>query len=217
MKMIDKTSWSRSAHFAFYKEFEQPNFNVTVELQVGRLHEFAKRHKVSFTHCYLYCLSQAIETYEPIRYRITDDEVIVTETVTLSTVFLKEDETFRFVPLEVYSDIFSFARNAQLSKEAHLKMPLLNDVFLSRARDLNQVYVSILPWFSFTSFSHAVFARSQDSGIPKFVFGKFNQEIGTIPLNIEVHHGLMDGVHVAKLITEIENQILKIIKNKVVF
>lgn len=211
MKVIDKASWSRSAHFAFYKEFEQPNFNVTVDLQIGRLHKFAKRHKVSFTHCYLYCLSQAIETYEPIRYRITDDEVVVTETVTLSTVFLKEDETFRFVPLETYSDIFSFARNAQLSKETHLKMPLLNDVFLAAAKDLNQVYVSILPWFSFTSFSHAVFARSQGSGIPKFVFGKFNPENGTIPLNIEVHHGLMDGVHVARLITEIENQILKFI------
>jgi chloramphenicol O-acetyltransferase type A len=210
MKMINKANWPRAPHFDFYKAFAQPYFNVTVDLEVANLYKFAKQEKISFTCCYLYCLSKAIEAYEPIRYRIHHDEVVVTDEVTLSTVFLKEDDTFRFVPLKKCKDILSFMKNVQLSKEVHLQHTFLNDMFLSAADDLNQVYVSILPWFRFTSFSHAVATYSKDAGIPKFVFGKFNRELGTIPLNIEVHHGLMDGVHVARLIDEIENQILRL-------
>ncbi|KAF7770190.1 chloramphenicol O-acetyltransferase [Pseudoalteromonas citrea] len=210
MKVINRTTWPRAAHFEFYKDFSQPYFNVTVDLQVGKLYDFAKKHKVSFTYCYLYCLSQAVSAYEPIRYRIRQNDIVVTEQVTLSTVFLKADDTFRFVPLSYHSELSAFTHHADVSKGTHLQLPLLNELFLSRAQELNQIYVSILPWFKFTSFSHAFCSNTQEQGIPKFVFGKFEQKAGTIPLNIEVHHGLMDGLHVAKFITQIEKQVLKL-------
>ncbi|WP_210997739.1 CatA-like O-acetyltransferase [Pseudoalteromonas sp. MMG013] len=202
-------TWPRADHFRFYQAFSEPFFNITVELELGKLHAWSKARKVPFSHCYLYCLSRAIDAYEPMRYRIVGDTVVVTDDVVLSTVFLNDDETFRFVPLNKGTDLFAFSQSTVLAQQFHSKQPLINDVFLSRSTDLNQVYVSILPWFKFSSFSHARTARDVENGIPKFVFGKYDSITNTIPLNIEVHHGLMDGLHVAKFLTEIEVQIAK--------
>lgn len=48
----------------------------------------------------------------------------------------------------------------------------------------------------FTSFSHARNWGTEDA-IPKFAFGRFEAQGQHIwmPLSVEVHHGLMDGVH----------------------
>uniref|UniRef100_UPI0038F5DD0E CatA-like O-acetyltransferase n=1 Tax=Streptomyces galilaeus TaxID=33899 RepID=UPI0038F5DD0E len=65
------------------------------------------------------------------------------------------------------------------------------------------LHISVLPWLDFMSFSHA-FSQADNFGIPKLVFGKFNAKTGTMPFSIDVHHALMDGLHVAKFIEHLQ-------------
>jgi len=67
------------------------------------------------------------------------------------------------------------------------------------------IHFTTLPWVSFTSFAHA---RKHDPGdsVPKVAFGKFTEEGGRVllPISVEVHHALMDGLHVGRYLTRLE-------------
>ena len=57
----------------------------------------------------------------------------------------------------------------------------------------------MIPWISFTSFTHARKPAKEDS-VPKIVFGKYTKKNDSVkmPVSVEVHHSLMDGIHVGK-------------------
>jgi chloramphenicol O-acetyltransferase type A len=67
------------------------------------------------------------------------------------------------------------------------------------------IYHTTLPWISFTSFAHARTPGRGDS-VPRFVFGKFTKENERVimPFSVEVHHALMDGLHVGRYLTRLE-------------
>ncbi len=61
------------------------------------------------------------------------------------------------------------------------------------------IYYSVTPWVSFTSFKHA--SRFDNTNtVPRIVFGKnFDDgEMLKMPVSVEVHHAMMDGIHVGK-------------------
>jgi chloramphenicol O-acetyltransferase type A len=81
--------------------------------------------------------------------------------------------------------------------------PLFSDAFAQTEGQADLIHISVLPWLNFSAFSHA-FSDDQSLGIPKFVFGQYDKYTGTIPLAIDVHHSLMDGLHVAKFINTLQ-------------
>ncbi|RYG03106.1 MAG: hypothetical protein EOO02_09150 [Chitinophagaceae bacterium] len=66
-------------------------------------------------------------------------------------------------------------------------------------------HLSALPWLNFTSISHARAFSFPDS-CPKISFGKLSEVEGKslMPVSIHVHHGLMDGFHVAQFVERFE-------------
>jgi chloramphenicol O-acetyltransferase type A len=59
--------------------------------------------------------------------------------------------------------------------------------------------MSGIPWVSFTSMFHPIHIHPADS-VPRIAWGKFFAEGQRLklPLAVQVHHGLMDGVHVGR-------------------
>ena len=213
MKKIDLTTWSRAEHFKFFLPFSQPFFNIVLDLEVKPLFEYAKSQQISFTASYLYCLHKAVQLFPPIRYRIVDNEPVEVENITLSTVFLRNDESFRFVPLEFQKSLVDYQHHYQSTKNLHLNKPLLNPIFIENADKIEQMYISILPWFKFTSFKHAENAALV-SGIPKIVFGQYQKEQGVLPVSIEVHHALMDGLHISQFVAVFNQVIAELVTKK---
>ncbi|OCQ22407.1 hypothetical protein A7985_00095 [Pseudoalteromonas luteoviolacea] len=207
MKKIVLSSWARKEHFEFYQDFADPNFNITTNLNTDSLYIKASQADLSFTYCYLYCLSRAIQQCEFMRYRIVDNGPVEAEKVTISSTFLREDKTFRFITLSESNNVHEFIRQSEKNKEVGLSQPLLGEMFLSNCDSVEQVYVSILPWFQFSSFKHA--RHSEDNlGIPKIIFGKLNEDKNSLPVSIEVHHGLVDGYHLSLFLDEFQRQII---------
>jgi chloramphenicol O-acetyltransferase type A len=66
--------------------------------------------------------------------------------------------------------------------------------------------MSVIPWVSFTSFMHPMHLDPPDS-VPRFAWGRFYKEgkVMKMPLDVQVHHALMDGIHLGRFYSEVQN------------
>jgi chloramphenicol O-acetyltransferase type A len=67
------------------------------------------------------------------------------------------------------------------------------------------LFMTAIPWVSFTSFMHPINYHPADS-IPRFAWGKFYTEGQSLkmPLGVQAHHALMDGIHMGRFYEEIQ-------------
>jgi chloramphenicol O-acetyltransferase type A len=68
------------------------------------------------------------------------------------------------------------------------------------------IFMTSIPWISFTSLSHPIHMNPVDS-VPRIAWGKFNTEGDGLkmPISVQGHHGLMDGLHVAKFLDVVQS------------
>ncbi len=66
------------------------------------------------------------------------------------------------------------------------------------------IYLSCLPWISFTGMTHPTGGR--DDCIPRIAWGKMDRqgEMWRMPVAIQVHHALVDGLHIGRFFAELE-------------
>lgn len=188
-------AWNRRDHFRFFKQFEEPFFGVTAEVDCTKAYRRAKETGASFFLCYLYCSLRAANETEPFRYRIEGDAVIVYDVVHASPTINRPDGTFGFSYLDYYPLFLDFVREAQKEIDVVQNATGLIPALSSEA----VIHYSSLPWIAFTSVSHARAFSFKDS-IPKITFGKMTERNGVLkmPVSVHVHHGLMDGFHVGQ-------------------
>ena len=203
-KKIELSQWPRQQHFEFYKNFSDPYFNICVELEAESLFNFSRLNNISFFNSYLYFAMKAANDIEPFALRLVEGEVWLFEKINANVVQLKEDETFRFSYLQQQDDFTLFCQHTKEAIALAKSQPFFSEQFYSTGLACNCLHISVLPWLNFTSFSHAS-NHSEYSGIPKLVFGKYNKRTGIMPLSIEVHHALMDGIHVAQYVARLKH------------
>ena len=70
----------------------------------------------------------------------------------------------------------------------------------------NTFPVSMIPWASFSGFNLNL-QKGYDYLLPIFTMGKFYQENGKtlLPLAVQVHHGVCDGFHLCRFVTELQD------------
>jgi chloramphenicol O-acetyltransferase type A len=195
---LNLETWNRKEHFLFFKQMEEPFFGLTVTVDCTKAYEKAKETGVSFFTYYLHKTLVAVNTIEPFRYRIIDDEIYIFDRIDVSSTILREDKTFGFSQIEYAEDISQFAEN---TRNEIARIQSTTGLF-TREYSENLIHFSALPWINFTSFSHARSFSWPDS-CPKISFGKMMDENGkkTMSMSVHVHHGLMDGYHVGEFFT----------------
>jgi chloramphenicol O-acetyltransferase type A len=162
-----------------------------------KFYDKAKEMGVSFFTYYLHKTLVAVNSIEPFRYRIIDNEVYIFDRIDVSSTILREDKTFGFSQIAFSEYLNEFAEN---TKNEIARIQSTTGLF-TREYSENLIHFSALPWINFTSFSHARSFSWPDS-CPKISFGKMVDENGkkTMSMSIHVHHGLMDGYHVGEFI-----------------
>jgi chloramphenicol O-acetyltransferase type A len=201
---LDTSTWSRRDAFEFFRGFDKPYFNVCVRLDVARLKAvLAARGGGGLSlACYFIALRLA-NLHQPFRLRLDHGRVRVHEVVHGSTTVLREDgESFFFAELAYEADFAAFVAQAGAAIDAARTM---RAPFEPKPDDVARVYFTSLPWLHFTSFSHARNWKGEDS-TPRFAFGRAQAEAGAmwLPMSVEVHHALMDGVHVGRYVQDFE-------------
>lgn len=187
---LDIDLWNRKQIYHFFKDFDEPFFGVTVNVDMTKAYAKAKEMQTSFFLYYLHKSLTAVNAITPFLYRINDSNVLVYKEVHASATVNREDGTFGFSYMPFDVDYRIFEKNALIEID---RIRSTNDLFPAYNQS-NVVHFSALPWLKFTSLSHArILGKS--AGEPKISFGKATKVNGvmTMPCSVHVHHGLMDG------------------------
>jgi len=207
MKDIDIYNWKRKAHYEYYQSFDNPCFSLSVNIDITLLIEKIKEKDLKFFPTFLYCLIKGMNQVEELKYRIRKNRVIVHDMIHPSYTVLNERECFVFCYTEFIIDFEIFYQNVLKDIEMALHGNNLED---EEGKD-DLVFISSIPWISFTGLTHP-FKKDDLHSIPRVNFGKYFEEnkIIKLPISVQAHHGLVDGLHIARLLENIEKAILEL-------
>lgn len=197
MKILDLNTWNRKEHFEFFSQFDEPFFGVTTELDCTKALKYCKETNISFFSFYLHKSLKAVNAIEEFRYRINKKKVAIFDKVHASATIAREDGTFAFSFVE-FDEEFSIFDKALKEETERIR----NSTGLGMSNKTirhDVIHYSSIPWIKFTSISHARNFKVNDSA-PKITFGKAysDNDKMTLPVSINAHHGLIDGLHVAR-------------------
>lgn len=192
VRKLDLESWNRRRHFENFKDYGDPFFNITAEVEVSELRRRVREHGISFFSASYFLVLKVVNEIEEFRYRIRDNEVVVHDRVHGACTVLNEDRTFSFCYFDFHPVFEDFDRHCARVLDMNRSESSLDPRF---DRD-DVIHSSVVPWVRFTSFEHAKRLGSNDS-VPKIVLGKFVEEGDRVvmPISVSAHHALMDGIH----------------------
>lgn len=200
---LDLDAWPRRAHFELFRDYDQPFFGLTAEVEVSRALAASRRPGgPSFFVATLWLSIEAANAVEAFRYRVRDEGVAVFETVDGGSTILRDDGTFGFGYFDRDPDFDAFAAAAaeEVARVRRAGSPL-------EPRDDRDdlLHHTVVPWIAFTSIRHARRRNPADS-VPKIAFGRFHGPAGEerMPVSVEAHHALMDALHVGRYLDALQ-------------
>lgn len=199
-EFLDLAAWKRREHFELFRRTAQPFFSVTVDVDVTAAYDRSSLPDApSFFVSVLHSTMRAARETPAFCLRVRGDRVWSHDTLRLSTTVMRSDETFGFAVFEPRPTLEEFAGHAapeieRVKRPGPLTLPTGDDI----------VYHSTLPWFRFSAFTNAI-DTGADS-IPRIVFGKrvADGRRWMMPVAVEVHHAVVDGVDVASFIERLQ-------------
>ena len=193
MRQLDMQTWSRREHFRFYRAFDQPHFGLCADVDLTAFYPVVKERGLSLTVATVYVLARAANAIPAFRYRIRGQQVVEHEIVHPSFTILTNGDIFSFCVVDYVEDFAAFAARAAETIAYVQANPTLED---EPGRD-DFLFMTAIPWVSFTSIMHPMRLHPADS-VPRIAWGKFFEDGAALrmPLAVQVHHALMDGVHV---------------------
>lgn len=190
--IINKSEWNRLEHFNFFSSFKEPFWGLTENVDFSLLYRFAKDEKIHFYSTYLYLIVKCVNEVEEFKMRYSENEVYGYDVISVSPTVLREDNTFGFSYVDYQNSFQNFSKNLSVETLKVKQTPGLN---LGEYRD-DVIHFSSLPWFTFSSLSHARSLNGIDS-CPKISIGKITQSGSQLimPVSVHVNHALVDGYH----------------------
>ena len=204
-KYLDISSWGRRDLFEFFRTYENPYFNICTQIDITLLLDVLReRSNISTSLTYHYFALRIANEIEPFRYRLRDDQVLIHDVIHGGTTVLLPNESFSFAYFDYQQEFDSFMRDARASVNNLRKgegpfKPIDGD---------DRIHFTVLPWVSFTSFAHAR-NKTRAVSVPKIAFGKFirDNQRTLLPISVEVHHAMMDGLHVGRFLNRFEEML----------
>jgi chloramphenicol O-acetyltransferase type A len=192
---VDISSWPRRTTFEFFKNYNDPYFNIAANVDVTKVRRFCRENKLSFSIAALFYTQQAANSIREFRLRMLGETVVEFESIEATQTILNDDETFSFCHFEARPTVFEYVEAGRAARERYLNLK----TFDVEADRVDLIYYSVIPWISFTSFKHANRGDNRQT-VPRIVFGKVFVDAGRemMPLSVEAHHAMMDGLHVGR-------------------
>ena len=200
MRTIDLKNWSRREHFELFSTYGYPHWGMCANVDLTTFYPAIKKNGYSFTAAMVYLIAKTSNAIPEFRYRIRDDKVIEHEVVNPGFTFLVKEDVFSFCIVEFIEDFATFAAKT-IEKIDYVKA----NPWVKLPFEDNLLYLTAIPWVSFTSFLHPMRLQPEDS-IPRFAWGKYFKDKDRLkmPLAVQGHHALLDGVHAGKFYVEIQ-------------
>lgn len=201
MKIVEIGKWARREHYRFFRGMDYPHFSICANLELTVFDRFRRERNLPFFSSLLYLSVRAANEVEEFRYRIRGEEVIVHETISPSVTVLGGEEAYGYCLIAYNRDPGRFTGAAERAVARAKENPTIAE---DPARD-DVIYYTSLPWISFTALTHPI-SLPADS-IPRIAWGKSfaGEKRVLLPYSVQVHHGLMDGLHVGRHFTLLQD------------
>lgn len=205
---FDPAHGPRAEAYRHYRCLRQPRWSLTTRVDVGPLLAAlpAWRQELSGLTAFVayhHAVIRAANAIPPLRQRLVEGgDAIEWERVDGTPTVLRPDDSFAVARLAFSLRLRDFAP-AALSAVAAAAVP--GGPLGFAAEPQGELHLTTLPLVAFTAFNHAR-GGGFDDATPAIAMGRFTPEGDRVwmPLNIEVHHALVDGVHVGRFVQALE-------------
>ncbi|MBR9922298.1 MAG: chloramphenicol acetyltransferase [Bacteroidetes bacterium] len=203
-KVIDLRKWPRRELFHHFLDYEDPFFNLTGKVDVSRMMAFCRESGNSLFLTYMYLATLTVNEIPAFKLRLLDKHLVEYPVIHSGSTILNPDDTFSFCYFDHEPNLYKFIENG---RAAILELRARGGVE-PRDGQLDLIHCSTIPWLSFTGLKHARKGDGEDS-VPKLAFGRIFEENGKewMPVSVEVHHALMDGLHVGRFFERFQQKI----------
>jgi chloramphenicol O-acetyltransferase type A len=196
LKYLDIENWKRKKHFEFFKKFEYPHFNICTNIDITNTFRYSQKNKISLFRTVLYGVMKCCNEMEEFRYRIKGDKIVIHDVVHPGVASIAEEDVYTnfIIPYKpLLKDFLAEYENAAEQAKGEIV------VGEKQAGKDDLIFISSLPWVSFTSVTNPMRSGYEDS-TPRIIYGKQFKQGGKImmPFSVQVNHCLMDGIHVSK-------------------
>ena len=201
-RMVDFESWERKDNFNFFRNFLNPCITITSEVECSGAKEKAKQNEESFFLHYLYAILRAANEIEELRFRVDNEgQILCFETVdVLCPIRMQANGKFYTVRIPWKEDFVAFYREARhiIDSIPEDGNPYGTENDSTEDQRYSVILVSATPDLYFTSMTHTQ-ERPSGSSYPLLNVGKAVVREGKLvmPVAINVHHGFVDGAHLA--------------------
>lgn len=215
-KIVDLDNWDRKSNYMFFKDFLNPSFSVTSEVECGELFAAAKENKFSFFLAYAHSILKASNSIKELRYRydeVTSQVYLYDKLELLSPIQVNDEGKFFTVRLPFEPDFKVFHDQAKAIINA---IPKENDPYNAELNPdtdkLGLILISATPKLYFTSITTTQKAR-HGSDYPLINVGKMVMREGrqVMPVAITASHSFVDGFHISLFYERIEANMKQIV------
>jgi len=198
MQIIDLRTWERTAHYHFFKRMDYPHYNVCMNIEVTNFLRMLESRRLPFYYAMIFAATLAINNTEAFRYRIRGEQVVLHEMIHPSFTDMTEgSDLFKFVTVNMVESIDDFVGITADSAKRQTEHFVQAD---AEDRD-DLVYITCVPWVSFTSLSHTI-SFNKDDSVPRLAWGKYfgDGDKVLLPFSIQAHHSFVDGIHIGRYV-----------------
>ena len=82
---VDIDNWNRRENYLFFRDFANPYYSVTSQVDVTEAYIRAKALGIKFSHYAMYASLRAVNSIEALRYRQVDGKVWLYDRIRLNT------------------------------------------------------------------------------------------------------------------------------------
>ena len=198
--LMDYQTWERREFYEHFINEVVCTYSTTVNLDITNL----KNMRLYPTMLWL--LTKAVNQMPEFRTALTDKGIGIYDEMHPSyTIFNKEKKIFSTIWTEFHADYNDFLS----AYEADVEKFSLSERYSPKPdRPPNSFDISMIPWFTFTSFNLNVFGDGKYL-LPIFTLGKYFDDNGKrlLPISIQVHHAVCDGYHIGKFVETLQTMI----------
>lgn len=195
----------RRDRWEFYQGFSSPSLNITVRFACADFVAPCKRTGTPVFHFFLHKLCRAVLATPAFRLRWNGREVVEERGLHPSYTVNAPDGQLNFAVFEFADDWDLFLKRSLEAKRTAEAAPRLQ---IDAPGVYDYLFCTCMPWFDFTSIQHPADAGHNHT-IPSFAIGKIQAKDGglELPLSVQVHHGLVDGVHIREFLERLQREV----------
>ena len=221
-RAVDLASFPRRDHFYRYLAMANPFVSMTVRLDITDWYKRLKDSGYPFFLSFQYAISQAANQVPQFRQRIKDKGIIEYDFCNPSYNVIRPDETYRFCLVNADQPFEDYLEEGRRKQKEALEAEHLKE----EGDALGLLFITCTPWIDYIALDLPFGDR--DFSNPCISWGRFEKEKKlaleegmvketeqiTIPVSVMANHGLIDGIHISKFLTNLKQELEKMTFDK---